>query len=100
LRREQDTLIRYLYNTKVNFKKFLERPDDKQSIVTAFQEEYNQIEDDLRYRKKSILFDSLLIKIGTYFYKYYSVIINYILLKKKLLIINFIYIIKYLYIYI
>eukprot|EP00833_Pecoramyces_ruminatium_P006888 jgi/Orpsp1_1/1180920/evm.model.c7180000075125.1 len=48
LRREQDTMIRYIYNTKVNFKKFLERPDDKQSIVTAFQEEYNQIEDDLR----------------------------------------------------
>jgi len=48
LRREQDTMIRYIYNTKVNFKKYLERPDDKQSIVTAFQEEYNSIEDDLR----------------------------------------------------
>ncbi|ORX79042.1 hypothetical protein BCR32DRAFT_294674 [Anaeromyces robustus] len=48
LRREQDTMIRYIYNTKINFKKFLERPDDKQSIVTAFQEEYNQIDDDLR----------------------------------------------------
>ncbi|OUM67060.1 hypothetical protein PIROE2DRAFT_58969 [Piromyces sp. E2] len=35
-------------NFNVNFKKFLERPDDKQSIVTAFQDEYNQIEDDLR----------------------------------------------------
>ncbi|ORX47939.1 hypothetical protein BCR36DRAFT_405248 [Piromyces finnis] len=48
LRREQDTMIRYIYNTKINFKKFLERPDDKQSIVAIFQEEYNQIEDDLR----------------------------------------------------
>jgi len=43
-------LIRYIYNTKVNFKKYLERPDDKQSIVTAFQEDYNQMDDDLRYK--------------------------------------------------
>jgi len=48
LRREQDAMIRYIYNTKVNFKKYLERPDDKQSIVTAFQEDYNQMDDDLR----------------------------------------------------
>ncbi|KAG4097623.1 hypothetical protein H8356DRAFT_940879 [Neocallimastix lanati (nom. inval.)] len=48
LRREQNTLTRYFYNTKVNFKKFLDRPNNKQNIVTAFKEEYNQIDNNLR----------------------------------------------------
>ncbi|KAI8843668.1 hypothetical protein BC829DRAFT_400872 [Chytridium lagenaria] len=48
LRRERETIVRYFYNTKVNFKKFLERPDKKQALVDLFQLEFNAIEDDLR----------------------------------------------------
>lgn len=40
--------MRYFYGTKVNFKKFLERPDKKQALLEMFQTEFNSIEEDLR----------------------------------------------------
>ncbi|KAI8620173.1 hypothetical protein BC830DRAFT_1100580 [Chytriomyces sp. MP71] len=48
LRREREIVMRYRHKTKVDFKKYLERPDKKQELVELFQREYNAIEDDLR----------------------------------------------------
>ena len=48
LRAEHDNMTHYLYDTKANFKKFLERPDKKQALLDLFQDEFNNIEDDLR----------------------------------------------------
>ncbi|KAI8587012.1 hypothetical protein BDZ88DRAFT_399175, partial [Geranomyces variabilis] len=48
LRREKEAVLRYFYSTKVNFRRFLERPDRKQQLVELFQTEFNNVEDDLR----------------------------------------------------
>ncbi|KAI8909472.1 hypothetical protein DFJ77DRAFT_472693 [Powellomyces hirtus] len=48
LRREKEAVLRYFYTTKVNFRRFLERPDHKQQLVELFQVEFNHVEDDLR----------------------------------------------------
>ncbi|KAI9096087.1 hypothetical protein DFS34DRAFT_623887 [Phlyctochytrium arcticum] len=48
LRREKEAVLRYFHVTKVNFKRFLERPDTKQQLVELFQDEFNAVEDDLR----------------------------------------------------
>ncbi|KAI9355938.1 hypothetical protein DFJ73DRAFT_824011 [Zopfochytrium polystomum] len=48
LRRERELILRYFHNTKVNFRKCLERPDRKQQLLELFQLEFNSIEDDLR----------------------------------------------------
>eukprot|EP00842_Homolaphlyctis_polyrhiza_P001413 jgi/Hompol1/2272/HPOL_002151-RA len=47
LRREQESILRFFFETKTSFRKFLERPDLKQDLVDTFQAEYNAIEDDL-----------------------------------------------------
>ncbi|KAI8928765.1 hypothetical protein BC831DRAFT_447306 [Entophlyctis helioformis] len=48
LRREQESILRFFFETKTNFKKYLERPDARQELVELFQAEYNAVEDDLR----------------------------------------------------
>lgn len=48
LRHERELMLRYFHDTKVNFRKCLERPDKKQEILELFQTEFNAIEDDLR----------------------------------------------------
>ncbi|KNE60449.1 hypothetical protein AMAG_05837 [Allomyces macrogynus ATCC 38327] len=48
LRRERETLINYFYEVKRHFEKFVTRPDSKQDLLRAFQEEFNALDDDLR----------------------------------------------------
>ncbi|KAI9311754.1 hypothetical protein BDR26DRAFT_1017305 [Obelidium mucronatum] len=48
LRREREAIMKYRHKTKVDFRKYLERPDKKQELLELFQKEYNSIEDDLR----------------------------------------------------
>lgn len=48
LRNQRMVLDRYFYDTKKHFVMFLEQPDSKQEIVRAFQDEFNQLADDLR----------------------------------------------------
>ncbi|KAG5459758.1 MAG: hypothetical protein BJ554DRAFT_8286 [Olpidium bornovanus] len=47
-RREWDASVEYFHDLRVNFKAFLERPDQKQELVEAFQKQYNEMDDDLR----------------------------------------------------
>jgi hypothetical protein len=53
--------LQYFHDTKVHFKKFLERPDKKQALVEVFQADYNGIEDDLRYFPFGCLPNTILI---------------------------------------
>ncbi|KAI8999817.1 hypothetical protein BC832DRAFT_563700 [Gaertneriomyces semiglobifer] len=48
LRREKEVVLRYFHGVKSNFRRFLERPDNKQKLVELFQAEFNMVEDDLR----------------------------------------------------
>ncbi|TPX63415.1 adenylate kinase [Spizellomyces sp. 'palustris'] len=48
LRREKEAILTYFHGIKVNFKRFLERPDQKQHLIELFQHEFNNVEDDLR----------------------------------------------------
>ncbi|KAH6574351.1 hypothetical protein BASA62_002468 [Batrachochytrium salamandrivorans] len=48
LRQEHDSILRYFFDIRTLFKKFLERPDLKQDLLDTSQVEYNSIEDDLR----------------------------------------------------
>ena len=48
IRKENDVILRYFFEAKVNFKTFLERPDMKQDLIDLFQTEFNAVEDDLR----------------------------------------------------
>jgi hypothetical protein len=48
IRIDRDQIIRYFHKIKVDFKKYLRRPDSKQEYVDSFVKEYNNIADDLR----------------------------------------------------
>lgn len=48
LRRQRESMQRYLCDSRQKFKSFLNRPDMKQELVNLFQVEYNEIDDELR----------------------------------------------------
>ncbi|KAI9143629.1 hypothetical protein BKA69DRAFT_86943 [Paraphysoderma sedebokerense] len=48
LRRERKMRINYFFQIKATFKEFLQRPDNKQALLSAFQKDFNNIEEDLR----------------------------------------------------
>ena len=51
LRREKDTMIKYLFHVKQEFKSFLTRPDCKQELLEDFQSKYNAFDNDFRYKR-------------------------------------------------
>ncbi|KAJ8285298.1 hypothetical protein GJAV_G00025240 [Gymnothorax javanicus] len=48
LRTERDLIISHLYNIREDFKQYLRRPDDKQELVSLWQQDYNSVPEDMR----------------------------------------------------
>lgn len=48
LRRERESFIRYLNTTRTDFRRFLQKLDAKQTLLSAFQKSFNEVDDDLR----------------------------------------------------
>ncbi|XP_066298432.1 sperm flagellar protein 2-like isoform X6 [Branchiostoma lanceolatum] len=48
LREERESIIRYLYSVREDYKKYLKRPDGKQEFLSHWQEDYNNIPEDMR----------------------------------------------------
>ncbi|KAI8510088.1 hypothetical protein Bbelb_125160 [Branchiostoma belcheri] len=48
LREERESIIRYLYAVREDYKKYLKRPDGKQEFLSHWQEDYNNIPEDMR----------------------------------------------------
>nr|CAB3266528.1 sperm flagellar protein 2-like [Phallusia mammillata] len=48
IRNEREDIIRYMYEVRKDFREHLRRPDHKQAFVTPWQQDYNEIPDDLR----------------------------------------------------
>lgn len=43
----------YIRDLRLTFQSFLKRPDDKQSVVTAFQQAFNGVELDMRFEDET-----------------------------------------------
>ncbi|KAG1943998.1 sperm flagellar protein [Pimephales promelas] len=48
LRGERELIIHHLYNTRENFRQYLQKPDLKQEFVSAWQRDYNGVPDNIR----------------------------------------------------
>ncbi|XP_035235055.1 sperm flagellar protein 2 isoform X3 [Anguilla anguilla] len=48
LRGERNLIIRHLYNIREDFKQYLKRPDEKQELVSRWQQDYNAVPEDMR----------------------------------------------------
>ncbi|XP_048580748.1 sperm flagellar protein 2 [Nematostella vectensis] len=48
IRHEKELSYRYFYGTRKDFVEFLKRPDEKQEYVAQWQNEYNEIPEDMR----------------------------------------------------
>ncbi|XP_066514487.1 sperm flagellar protein 2-like isoform X1 [Hoplias malabaricus] len=48
LRNERNLIIHHIYNTREDFKQYLQKPDLKQEFVCVWQQDYNSIPDDMR----------------------------------------------------
>ncbi|KAG5841479.1 hypothetical protein ANANG_G00199930 [Anguilla anguilla] len=48
LRGERNLIIRHLYNIREDFKQYLRRPDEKQELVSRWQQDYNAVPEDMR----------------------------------------------------
>nr|XP_039269921.1 sperm flagellar protein 2-like [Styela clava] len=48
IRVEREGIIRYIYQSRSDFRQHLRRPDPKQAFVDAWQKDFNEIPDDIR----------------------------------------------------
>ncbi|XP_076812230.1 sperm flagellar protein 2-like [Clavelina lepadiformis] len=53
MRAERESIIRYIFHVRKDFKEYLRRPDHKQTFVSSWQKDYNELADDLRMDEES-----------------------------------------------
>ncbi|XP_049326438.1 sperm flagellar protein 2 isoform X1 [Astyanax mexicanus] len=53
LRSERNLIIHHLYNTREDYKQFLQRPDLKQECVCVWQRDFNSVPDNMRHDEET-----------------------------------------------